>query len=119
MVRFARLLLPAAFLSVASTACFAAASQTPIAFTPDPALRTASPTEIEARVRRACTVTQARIQNVSETRLASPCGCYASRTLRSLDATEVEAYRNTGVFNDTARAKALAAIDACRLQRPF
>jgi hypothetical protein len=31
---------------------------------------------------------------------------------------EIQAYRDTGVFNDTARAKALNAIDSCRLQRP-
>jgi hypothetical protein len=39
--------------------------------------------------------------------------------MRSLDATELDAYRNTAVFNDTARAKALAAIDSCKLKRPI
>jgi len=39
--------------------------------------------------------------------------------MRLLDPVEIDAYRNTGVFNDTARGKALAAIDACRLQRPI
>ena len=51
--------------------------------------------------------------------MSSACGCYASRTLRSFDAAELQAYRTTGVFNETARGKALAAIDACRLQRPI
>jgi hypothetical protein len=38
--------------------------------------------------------------------------------MRALSADEVQAYRDTGIFNDTARAKALSAIDSCRLQRP-
>ena len=51
--------------------------------------------------------------------MTRPCGCYASRVMRSLDSAELDAYRSTGVFNDTARGKALAAIDACKLQRPI
>ncbi len=39
--------------------------------------------------------------------------------MRSLDATEIQSYRDTGVFNDTARGKALAALDRCKLKRPF
>ncbi len=68
-------------------------------------------------MRRACTVVQARMQNTAETSLERPCGCYAKATLRSLDASEIEAYRATGYFNDSARAKALGAIDSCKLQR--
>ena len=36
----------------------------------------------------------------------------------SMSADEVQAYRDTGVFNEGGRGKALAAIDACKLQRP-
>ena len=78
----------------------------------------ASRAELEGRIRKACTITQARLQSASESAMSSACGCYASRTLASFDAAELQAYRTTGVFNDTARGKALAAIDACRLQRP-
>jgi hypothetical protein len=38
--------------------------------------------------------------------------------MRAMAPDEVQAYRDTGVFNETARAKALTALDACRLQRP-
>lgn len=96
----------------------AAASSVPFGYAPDPALRTESPAQLQARVRRACATIQARIQNVSTGRVAHGCTCYASRVMRSLDAAELAAYRTTGVFNDTARAKAYAAIDACRLRRP-
>jgi hypothetical protein len=36
-----------------------------------------------------------------------------------MSADEVQAYRDTGVFNEGGRSKALAAIDACKLQRPI
>jgi hypothetical protein len=112
--------LAAAFaLALPATAALAAASSVPTNYQPDPALQKASRGELEARVRKACVVTQAKLQNVSEPSLSSPCGCYASRTIRSLDSSELQAYRDTGVFNDGARAKAVAAIDTCKLQRPI
>lgn len=105
-------------LAISAKAAFAGAASTPTNYQPDPALKRASRGELEARIRKACTVTQAKVQNVSEGSVSMPCGCYASRTLASLDASELQTYRDTGVFNDGARAKALTAIDACRLQRP-
>jgi hypothetical protein len=111
--------LAAAFaLALSTGAALAGASSTPAAYQPDPALKTASRAELEARIRKACTVIQAKAQNVSEPSLSAPCGCYATRTFASLDAGEVQAYRDTGIFNDTARAKALGALDACKLPRP-
>ena len=50
--------------------------------------------------------------------LERPCGCYADRTLASLDKGELQSYRTTGYFNDSARAKALSALDSCKLPRP-
>jgi hypothetical protein len=114
-----RTLLAAAALVAGATGAFASASNVPTNYQPDPALKTASRSDIEGRFRRACQATQARLQSTQESAIARPCGCYASRTLRSLDASELDAYRATGVFNDTARAKALAAIDACQLKRPI
>ncbi len=111
-------LAAALVLTLSASAALAGAASTPTNYQPDPALQRASRVELEARIRKACTVTQAKVQNVSEGSLSSPCGCYANRTLASLDASELQAYRTTGVFNDSARTKALAAIDACRLQRP-
>lgn len=104
---------------LAASAALAGASSTPFeAYQPDPALRTAPRADLEARVRRACAITQARLQSTPEGSLDRPCGCYASRTLRTLDAAEIESYRTTGYFNDSARAKALAALDSCHLKRP-
>jgi hypothetical protein len=108
-----------AAVCVSASLALAAASSVPTGYEPDPGLRTASRAELESRVRRSCMVVQARLRNVAETSVSRPCGCYATRTLRALDAAELDAYRTTGVFNDSARAKALAALDACQLQRPI
>lgn len=105
-------------IAVSSTTAFAAASNAPTQYQPDPALKTESMGELQARVRQACSVTQARLQNVSEASLSRKCDCYAGRTMRALSADEVQAYRDTGVFDDGARAKALDALDACKLERP-
>lgn len=105
-------------LAAPGPAALAAGSSRPVAYTPDPALQTASRADLESRIRRGCAVTQARAQNVAESSLGRPCACYASRTLRALDEGEVAAYRASGVFNEGARVKALAALDACKLRRP-
>jgi hypothetical protein len=113
-----RSVLAAMLIGASSAAAIAGGSSQPFNYQPDPALMTASKSDIEGRFRRACQATQARLQSTQESAVARPCGCYASRTLRGLDAAELDAYRATGVFNDTARSKALAAIDACQLKRP-
>jgi hypothetical protein len=113
-----RTLLAAAAIVTGATGAFAAASNTPTMYQPDPALKTASVSELRTRVSQACAVTQAKLQNASETSLSRKCDCYAGRTIKALSAEEVQSYRDTGVFNDTARAKALAAIDSCKLERP-
>ena len=113
-----RTLLAAAAIVTGATGAFAAASNTPPIYQPDPAMKTASVSELRARVSQACSVTQAKLQNASEASVSRKCDCYAGRTMRALSTEEVQAYRDTGVFNDTARAKALGAIDSCNLQRP-
>jgi hypothetical protein len=113
-----RTLFAAAVLTVSATAVFASASNTPTNYQPDPALKTESVGQLQARIREACGVTQAKLQGVSATTLTRKCDCYAGRTLRSLSPDEVQSYRDTGVFNDAARAKALASLDSCKLQRP-
>jgi hypothetical protein len=118
-MRLTRSVLASIMFAASATVALAAASSVPTVYDPDPALKKASRVELESRIRKACTITQAKVQNVAETSLSSPCGCYASRTLRSMSADEVQAYRDTGVFNEGARAKALSAIDSCKLQRPI
>ncbi|EIM28479.1 hypothetical protein [Microvirga lotononidis] len=114
-----RTLLVSAAMSVGATSVFAAASNMPTQYQPDPALKTESVSQLRARVSQACAITQARLQSgVSEASLNRSCDCYAGRTMRSLSADELQGYRDTGVFNETARAKALSALDACKLQRP-
>ncbi|MGO4704290.1 hypothetical protein AB4072_00735 [Microvirga sp. 2MCAF38] len=114
-----RVMLAAAALAVSTTVVLAAASNTPTLYQVDPALKTESVAELTARVRRACAATQAKIQNASEMSFGRKCDCYAGRTMRALSEDEVQAYRDTGVFNDGARGKALSAIDGCKLQRPI
>lgn len=105
--------------ALSTSPALAGASSTPFGYTPDPAMRTESVQDLESRVRRTCASTQAKIQSVSTEAVAKPCSCYATQLMRSLDEAEVAAYRGTGVFNDSARGKAIAAIDACKLRRPI
>jgi hypothetical protein len=118
MISTFRALLMAVAISTSATAAFAAASNTPTMYEPDPALKTASVSKLRERVSQACTIIQAKLQGVTEISLSKKCDCYAGRTMRALSTDEVQAYRDTGVFNDSAREKALSAIDACKLQRP-
>jgi hypothetical protein len=119
MISIARTLLAAAAMSLTASAAYAAASNMPTQYQPDPALKTESVSQLRARVSQACAITQAKLQSeASEASLNRACNCYAGRTMRSLSADELQAYRDTGVFNDSARAKALTALDSCRLPRP-
>lgn len=119
MAAFPRSLVAAVLLSAAAyTGALAGASTSNFQYTPDPALKTATRADLETRVRRSCAATQAKLQSRPEAELDRPCGCYASRTVRSLDRVELENYRNRGVFDDTTRIKALANLDRCKLKRP-
>lgn len=118
--RTGRLLLAAGLVSLLAACNAGQGPQTASleGYTPDPALRTASKSNLTGRVRYACLVTQSRLQKVPEDSLQSPCGCYAERTLGALDKSEIASYRATGYFNDSAKAKALGALDSCKLPRP-
>jgi hypothetical protein len=105
-------------LALLPGAAFAGASSTPFGYTPDPAMQRETPAQLQNRIARSCISTQARIQNAQQSRMQRGCGCYASRVMKGMDATELAAYRATGVFNDTARTKAFAALDSCGLRRP-
>jgi len=118
MIFALRALLAAAVVLASASAAFASASTTPTQYQPDPALKTETMGQLTTRVRTACSVTQAKLQNTTEASVGRACECYAGRTMRAMAPEEVQAYRDTGVFNETARAKALTALDACRLQRP-
>lgn len=113
-----RSLAPAFLVALAAAGCVAGGGSLPANYQPDPALRSATSEDIESRFERTCEATQAKILRRGQRTLKRRCGCYASRTIAALDATEITAYRNTGVFNETARVKALDSLDACRLKRP-
>jgi hypothetical protein len=86
---------------------------------PDPAMLTDPVSKLQDNARTFCVRTQANLQNVSAQAVAQKCSCYARRTVRALDKTEMLAYRETGLFNASARKKALTSIDACGLKRPI
>lgn len=116
MPRPIRPLLALALLS--GCIAIAPAFQSKAQYTPDPALRSESRADLEARVRRACQATQAKLTGAPEAALEPNCACYASRTIRSFDRLEMQNYRTRGMFDDTGRLKALKAIDQCGLKRP-
>lgn len=118
MTRLLRSVLALSLAAVSTLPALAAGSSAPYGYTPDPALQTESPAQLQSRIRKACGAIQARIQNVSTGQVDRGCGCYAQQVMRSLDGAELASYRATGIFNDTARGKAIAAIDSCRLKRP-
>lgn len=117
--RAGRLLVAAGLLS-ALAACNASRVQTASleGYTPDPALKSASLKNLKGRVSQACVVTQSKFQKVAEASLEAPCGCYADRALTKMSREEIQSYRATGYFNDSAKAKAFDALDSCKLPRP-
>jgi hypothetical protein len=117
MLSIARAALAATCFFASVNLALAGASSVPTNYQPDPALQRATRGELEARVRKACAVIQARELGVSESSLSRPCGCYASRTLTSFTPGELQSYRDTGVFNQSAQAKAYAALSACGVRR--
>ena len=119
--RASRLLVAAGLVSLLA-ACNTAGRGTQVAslegYTPDPTLKSASVGNLNHRISHACVITQSRLQKVSGGSVEQACSCYADQTLASLDKGEVQSYRATGYFNDSARAKALTALDSCKLPRP-
>jgi hypothetical protein len=77
-----------------------------------------TPYQIQLRTFDACLITQSRLQQTTREAVHSACSCYARGTVSSLTRAELDAFRATSVFNETAREKALAQIDRCKLRRP-
>lgn len=114
-----RLVLAVLAICGSTSLALAAASSTPTDYTPDPALKNASMTELQRRVANACVVVQTKDQLTSDASVTRKCGCYASQTMKTMTDDEISAYRETGVFNNSARSKALSSLDTCGLPRPF
>lgn len=101
-----------------TVAAQAASSQAPLP-PPDPTAKTLSPYRIQLRAFDACLVTQSRLMNTTREAVHSACSCYAKGTVGAMTKDELQAFRDTGYFDDGARAKALGFIDRCKLMRPI
>lgn len=86
---------------------------------PDPTAKNLTPYMIQLRAFDACLVTQSRLMGTTREAVHSPCSCYAKGTVGAMTKDEIQAFRDTGYFNDSARAKGLSFIDRCKLKRPI
>ena len=84
----------------------------------DISLHDASDSQLHSRMQTTCVATQEKLAAVSYDDIWPRCECYATRTLKVLDSAEKNVMRATNVFNETAKAKALASVDSCKLRRP-
>jgi hypothetical protein len=104
------------FLGLSSMALAAGSAPLP---PPDPTAKNLTPAQIQQRALNACVRTQgALLTGIGPAEIRTRCGCYARGTVRAMSRGEVQAFRDTGYFNDQTRDKALAQIDRCGLRRP-
>jgi hypothetical protein len=104
-------------LALAPMAAFAAAGLAPLP-QPDPKTKNMSRYQIQLRAFNACLISQSRLQQTTREAVHSACSCYATATVKAMTNAEVQAFRDTSVFNDATRERALAQIDRCKLVRP-
>ncbi len=114
---FPRFVMASAML-LAPCLAFAAAGPAPLP-EPDPKTKNMSRAEIRTRAFDACQIGQARLQQTTREAVQSACRCYARATVDAMTRAEIQAFRDTSVFNDTTREKALREIDRCQLVRPI
>lgn len=112
-----RTLLTTGLLVLAPIAAFAAAGPAPLP-EPDPKTKNMSRYQIQLRAFDACLISQSRLQQTTREAVHSACSCYAVGTVKAMTNAEIQAFRDTSVFNDTTREKALQEIDRCKLVRP-
>lgn len=110
-------LLAVGFFALSSAAAFAAAGLAPLP-QPDPKTKNMSRNQIQLRALDACLISQSRLQQTTRAAVNSACNCYAIGTVKAMTNPEIQAFRDTSVFNDATREKALAQIDRCKLVRP-
>jgi hypothetical protein len=104
-------------LAFVPAAAFAAAGTAPLP-QPDPRTKNMSRYQIQLRAFDACLISQSRLQQTTREAVHTPCSCYATGTVKAMTNVEVQAFRDTSVFNDATREKALQQIDRCKLVRP-
>jgi hypothetical protein len=112
-----RLGMVAVLVALGVTSAMGAAGPAPLP-PPDPTAKNLTPYRIQLRAFDACLVTQSRLQGKTREAVHTPCSCYAKGTIGAMDKAEIQAFRDTGYFNDSARVKALGFVDKCKLTRP-
>ena len=112
-----RVVLAMCLLLGATQPVFAAAGPAPLP-PPDPTAKNLSPYRIQLRAFDACLIVQSRLQSTTREAVHTPCSCYAKGTVKAMSKAEIQAFRDTGYFNDSAREKALGFVDSCKLKRP-
>jgi hypothetical protein len=96
----------------------AASSSAPLP-PPDPTAKNLTPYMIQLRAFDACLHTQSQLLQTTREAVHTPCSCYAKGTVNAMSKDEIQAFRDTGYFNDTAREKGLQFLDTCKLKRPL
>lgn len=117
--RWVRTAVWAAGLALAGMTAAHAASGPAALPPPDPTAKNLTNYQIQLRAFDACLVTQSRLMNTTREAVHTPCSCYAKGTVNAMSREELQAFRDTGYFNDSARDKGLRFIEQCKLQRPF
>jgi len=116
--RMGAVLLAAGLSWLAAAGGAMAAGSTSALPPPDPTAKNLTPYMIQLRAFDACLVTQSRLMNTTREAVHTPCSCYAKGTVNAMTKDELQAFRDTGYFNDTARDKGYEFIDRCKLKRP-
>lgn len=115
--------MSAAFLAAGFSVLLCASAQAASSSTalppPDPTAKNLTPYMIQLRAFDACLITQSQLMNTTREAVHTPCSCYAKGTVAAMTKDELQAFRETGYFNDSAREKGLSFIDKCQLKRPF
>ncbi|MCP8939374.1 hypothetical protein NK718_12685 [Alsobacter sp. SYSU M60028] len=115
-----RAVLTAACLLLSTGVALAGASSSNFANpAPDPATATMRRSQAKDYVAEGCEKQWAKESGSAVANLTSACRCYATRTVNALSNSEFEFFRAKSYFDDSAREKALKAIDACKLKRPI
>lgn len=117
MRRMGAVVLAGGFLMMAAVSA-QAASGTSALPPPDPTAKNLTPYMIQLRAFDACLVTQSQLMGTTREAVHTPCSCYAKGTVNAMTKDEIQAFRETGYFNDSARAKGYDFIDRCKLRRP-
>ncbi len=105
-------------LSVLASVALAASGKSALP-PPDPTAKNLTPYMIQLRAFDACLHTQSQLMQTTREAVHTPCSCYAKGTVNAMSKDELQAFRDTGYFNDSAREKGLSFIDQCKLKRPI